>query len=105
VDLPAIDRYVTAGLFSFALSLGSSFLPVPIGNYRVVYTYSLGTYTGLVEDSFEVVDGGNSAGNILSAYYYRTPNTDYLVYQTDNGQNIGGHSVEGRILAGRNPRI
>jgi hypothetical protein len=105
--VPITDRYGATGLFAFAFPLSAFLFSTGLvnGNYRVIYSYSIGSYTGLDESTFEVVAGGDSRGNIISMAYYPRPNADYLVFQTDNGQALGRISYDGFISMGQNPRI
>lgn len=99
--LPPMDRYGTTALFGVAFPVGAAFATT--GGWRVVYTWSIGTFTGLSEDTFEIVPGGNPSGNVISMYYYQRPQADFIVIQTDgDAQVLVG---EGEIRAGRNPRL
>lgn len=103
VFMPPLDRYAAPGLFGGRLAIGITFTPLE-GNYRIVYTWSIGTFTGMTEDTFQIVGGGNRFGHILSMYYYLRPNADFLIYQTDNGYPFG-QLPNGALFAGRNPRV
>jgi hypothetical protein len=99
--LPIMDRYGTTALFGVAFPVGAALSAT--GNWRVVYTWSIDGFTGLAEDTFEVVAGGNASGNIISAYYYQRPNADFIVVQTDG--DVAVLVGQGEVRAGRNPRI
>jgi hypothetical protein len=102
--LPTLERFATPGLFQLTLPISSIFSTQ--GNWRVISTYSIGSFTGIDENTFEVVPGGEARGNVISMYYYRRPDADYIVFQTDNGDGIvDSISAGGLILAGRSPRI
>lgn len=101
-SLPIQDRYTVRGLFQRLLPATSFFNAV--GNWRVVYTWQIGAYNGMDEDTFDVTPGGSNQGNVISAFFYKRPNADYIVYQTDGGV-ITGEATAGLIIGGRTPQI
>lgn len=93
--IPVMDRYgteVDATLFAYNLFLGGGFAA---GLYTVYYRYLLGTYEALVEDTFEIVAGGDKDGAVISMYYFDRPQAKYVVMQLDSG----------KLVKGRNPRV
>ena len=97
-----VDRFGTTA--TFALNLGASQFFNIVGNWRIVYTYKIGTYSGMDEDTFQIVNGGSVNGNVISMYYFHRPNADYVVYQTDGGVLVG-EVQSGRIFGGRGPQL
>ncbi len=91
-EMPILDRYINTGFFQHHLFLGAAY---SAGQYRVVYYYRVGSYYGVEEDGFEIVAGGHQDGSILNMYFFRRPQADYIVYETEDGI----------INKGRNPTV
>jgi hypothetical protein len=90
--LPAIDRYARTGLFGLRLYLGADFA---LGQYLVLYQYSVSATAKGAWDRFEVVGGGHKDGAVLAMAYFHRPNADFIVQQLTSG----------KIQRGRNPRV
>lgn len=91
-DLPILDQYTQVGLFLFPLFLGNGYAT---GNYNVLYTYDVASFSGLEVGTFDIVAGGHVDGHILAATFYKKPHADFIVYQTETG----------KIKSGRNPTV
>lgn len=90
--LPVVDRGGQTGYFHYPLYLGPQFAA---GRYSVVYRYLVGTYLGQVEDTFEVIAGGDDEGEVLAMHWFERPQADFVVQQLSSG----------KLVRGRNPRI
>lgn len=90
--VPVVDRFGQTGLFGHRLFLDGRF---SAGRYTVYYRYLVGTYQGVVEDTFEVVAGGDGDGAVIALNYYERPHAVFCVFQLDSG----------RLVKGRNPRV
>lgn len=91
-ELPVKDKAVTTGLFQFGLFLDSNY---PVGQYSVIYRYRANSLDRLLEDAFEVIEGGNVAGSVNSTFWWDRPEASYIVFERDDG----------KIEQGRNPFI
>lgn len=85
------DRFQLTGYFQTNLRLDSRFT---VGNYQVLYTWSIGGTAYSEQDDFEVLPGGHADGAALSLFYVPRPQADYLLLGMDSG----------KILRRRNPR-
>lgn len=91
-NMPALDQNVHDGWFSYRLGLDHRFAT---GAYTVLYTYLIdGTAYGRIE-RFEVIAGGDGLGTGVGLHFYRQPQADFLLLQTDTGV----------LKTRRNPRI
>lgn len=90
--MPPADPYGAAKrLFALLVRLGSAFAA---GRYRVAFNFTTADETtGLKVAHFDVVPGGNAAGNVIAMAYYQRPQATWLVLRTD---------ADTRVLA-RNP--
>ena len=91
VAMPPADRFGCPGLFSFALTLDSSFA---LGTYRVAFLFQAAGVSYLKVASFKVVEGGSTAGPVLALYGYVRPHASFLLER----------QPKQRALA-RNPRL
>lgn len=92
LTIPPADRYGSPGYFQRKVFLDGRFTT---GQYRAVMRYTIGAYEGVAVDTFEIVPGGDAAGTPIAMYFYRRPNCDWVIQQTDAGT----------ILKRRNPRL
>jgi hypothetical protein len=90
--MPSIERFTQTGRFLLPVFLNGVFAT---DLYRAVYHYNVSTYRGLDVDYFQVIDGGNADGNVISMYFFDRPQAKYIVYQTDAGV----------LIQGRNPTV
>lgn len=90
--MPIQDRYVVTGLFRSTLFLGRLY---SVGMYSVVYYYSISGVAYMQTDNFEVVAGGDSAGAVVSTYFFARPEANYIVQSTE--QSV--------VKRGRNPTV
>lgn len=90
--LPAQDRAVVTGFFSYRLFLNSSYAP---GLYRVNYRYRIGSFHVLEQDQFEILPGGDPAGAVIAMFDFEKPDAVFIVQSLDSG----------RIVRGKNPRL
>ena len=91
--IPVDDRYVVNGLYWYWLSLNDRFTT---GTYTAVSMYRIATTSARIStDVFEVVAGGNVEGAAIGMHYFKVPQTNFVIMQTDGG----------RIIRLRNPRI
>lgn len=99
-----LDPGAQPGLFQLAEGAAAWFNA--LGNWRVVYHWTTGngTFAGVDEDTFEIVNGGAARGNVVSMTFYVRPDADYLVFQTDGGSVISETQI-GEIVSARNPRL
>lgn len=93
-QIPVVDRYDQVGLFLGQLRLGIPYANV--GLWSATYTYLMPDGTnGIQQDTFEIMEGGNPDGNVVSMYWYERPWADFVVQQLDSG----------KLVAGRNPKL
>lgn len=90
--MPITERYVQTGTFAHFIRLGEDYA---VGPYSVIYHYTAGSYVGLDQDDFEIVEGGDPDGAVIALHFLQRPQAGYLVAQFDSG----------RLWAGRNPRV
>ena len=92
--IPPLDKFSSTGLFSYMQPLNSSFAT---GRYVVRYSYVISGTTYTPEfDVFEIVAGGNAAGQGISMFYLDRPDqNDFILAQTDSGS----------LTISRGPRI
>jgi hypothetical protein len=91
-QLPCQDQNLVTGWFQDLANLDSRY---GVGIYTTVYTYILdGVVNGRMEQ-FEIVAGGDGIGSGVGMYFYRQPQADFLLLQTDRGI----------LRARRNPRV
>lgn len=90
-SLPLVDSGDTPARFRFDMPLGTQYA---VGYYdvKIEYTISAVVYAELM--SFQVVPGGHTDGSLIAAELYNSPNSPWLVAETDRGA----------LLAHRNPR-
>ncbi len=91
-QIPAQDRYGITGRFAFRQFLDGRFA---VGQYTVLYRYTVGSYNGLVTDTFQIVAGGSSYGTALAIRYFHKPEADYVVQALTSG----------KITKNRNPTV
>lgn len=89
--LPLVDSADVVGRFRYDLPLGSQYA---VGYYsvKIEYTISAVVYAELLD--FQVLAGGDADGGLIAAELYNSPNSPWLVAETDRGE----------LLAHRNPR-
>lgn len=78
--------------FSLSLFLGGG---LALGTYTVTYAYSVNGFNGSGTDTFDLIQGGDIGGRILSMTSYARPEAQYVVCQL----------ASGRLVQGRNPRL
>jgi hypothetical protein len=83
--IPIQDRYGITGLFQTQIFLGPAFAP---GQYTVSYSYSSGggSFSGMADDNFEVLPGGDTDGTTEAMYFYHRPQADFVVQQLSSGK-------------------
>ena len=91
-EMPLLDKAIQIGLFRYSLFAGELFA---IGSYTIELFYVRGGVGVVEERRFDLIAGGNTAGQVISMLYYHRPQADYIVYQTEDG----------RIRRGKNPRV
>lgn len=91
LSLPPVDRGVIDGLFVGRLLLDDRF---DLGHYNVAINFVAAAVKHLAVDHFEVVDGGDVDGAVVSMTFYQRPHANFLVQRLSSGQR----------LIGRNPR-
>ena len=90
--IPAQDKSLVTGLFTYRLFLGSGFV---VGRYTVTYHWVIGANHGMQVDDFEIVGGGHEDGEVISMYFYDRPHADFIVQQLSSG----------KVVRGRNPEV
>jgi hypothetical protein len=95
--LPVLDRYgtgVLASLFQWNLFLAEAYVP---GVYHALYSWTTGAgaFAGGALDSFEVVQGGDPKGAVLSLYHWQRPHAAFVLQGLDSG----------RLARNRSPRL
>lgn len=90
--MPPLDPYGAGRrLFSAPIRLSSAFA---VGRYFVAMNYLVTSNRRYLKTAnFDVVAGGNAAGNVIAMWYYPRPHATHLVLRTD---------ADSRVLA-RNP--
>jgi len=111
LQTPATDQALVTGLFQLRWFVTQGAL----GNWRAIFAYVIGAFSGLIEDTYEVIEGGDPRyGNVISMTYFIRPDADYIVYEVDSdisvilSENVafGPNDVPfGAILVGRNPQL
>ncbi len=87
--IPATDS--THMTFALPVFIGAQF---NVGSYSVSYQFTVGGQSGLTTgDSFLVIPGGDSGGDVISLYSFNRPEGNYVVAQLSSG----------RLAQGRNP--
>jgi hypothetical protein len=93
-QIPVVDRYAQTGLFEGHLRL--SVLYSNLGMWTATYTYvTPDGNPGLKQDNFEIVEGGNPDGNVVSMSWYERPWAYFIVQELDSG----------KLVQGRNPKL
>lgn len=82
----------TPASFTLPLFLGSQF---KVGTFSVTYSYIVNGVSGVTEDSFDVVAGGDPGGPVIAMTAYDRPEAQYVVVQLKSGY----------LMQGRNPRF
>jgi hypothetical protein len=91
-QLPCRDQNTCTGWFECAANLDSNYSP---GRYTTLYTFTIsGSAYGRYEQ-WEIVAGGDGVGSGVGMYFYRQPQADFLLLQTDRGI----------LKTRRNPRV
>jgi hypothetical protein len=94
IEIPVIDRYAQTGLFEGELRLSA--LYSNLGLWSATYTYMTADgNNGLKQDTFEIVEGGNPDGNVVSMSWYERPWANFIVQELDSG----------KLVQGRNPKL
>jgi len=83
--IPPIEQTAITGLFGIMQPLNSSFAA---GRYWVYYSYLVSTTQRCAVDSFEILAGGNSGGQVISLAFLDRPDADWMVGQLDSGASI-----------------
>ena len=84
--MPILDKYQQQGLFYYPLFLDQRF--PNLGNYSVVFYWQTGSYQGIDQAEFELVDGGDPDGAVMSMYFFHCPHADFIVEQLEKGKLI-----------------
>jgi hypothetical protein len=91
LSLPKADASRKA--FELQVFVGDGFA---LGSYSVSYQFSVGGVPGNVPgDSFTVIAGGDSGGEVISLYSCDRPEARFVIAQLNSG----------RLVRGRNPSI
>lgn len=90
--IPPSDVGAVTGLFIFNLRLGDDFA---VGQHSVIIQFTANGSPRMAVQHFEIVEGGDTDGAVVSAYFYERPMSSFVVGRLDSNQ---------RILA-KNPRI
>ena len=90
-QLPSIDS--TNLNFALPMQMGNSF---SFGTYLVTYQFTIGGVQGTVDSGrFQVIPGGNPAGDVIFMHAIDRPEATFVLTQTSDG----------RLYVGRNPSI
>ena len=90
--LPCRDQNSCTGWFQDRVNLDNKY---QVGRYTTFYTFLLsGVPCGRLEQ-WEIVAGGDGVGSGVGLYFYRQPQADFLLLQTDRGT----------LVTRRNPRV
>ena len=82
-SLPPQAKGKTTGRFLLNLFLGSSFAA---GSYFANYDYAISGTDYALEESFDIVAGGNSAGQYIALHFVEQGDQkDWLIGQTESG--------------------
>lgn len=92
IQLPICDRYNQDGYFLIRYRLGAGF---GLGSYTVETTYVLSGVPYVLISTFEVMDGGDIGGPVISLYAVERPQARYVIAQLGTG----------RLVQGRNPSV
>lgn len=92
VELPAQDRYADPGNFGARILLDGDFAA---GNYLIQYHQNTNGLHRMDTQSFQLVGGGNTAGEATTLQEWRRPEANYIVAQRNDGT----------IVQGRNPSL
>lgn len=91
-EMPVIEKNVRTGRFCYPLRLGGQFAA---GQYNFTCFYKVSTFHGFLNGTFEIIAGGNAAGQALNMYFFDRPHADFVVYGSEFGA----------IFRGRNPTV
>lgn len=85
--VPPLDPYGAGKrLFALPVRLTATF---GVGRYAIAFNYTTAdTATWLKVSHFDVVAGGNAAGNVIAMTYYQRPHATFLVMRTDQDQRL-----------------
>jgi hypothetical protein len=86
------DKFGVTGLFVAKLYLTFGYEP---GHFNVAYSYTVGGHPIISGDSFEIIDGGDVSGTVISLGSFRHPESDFVL----------AHLNSRRIVQGRNPHV
>ena len=92
VRLPPKGDPIVTGQFELERQLDSNY---SAQMYTALIEYTIGAHSGTELHTFEVVGGGNSAGNYVGLHYYDQPHVRFMIGQLDGG------TLEAR----RNPQV
>jgi hypothetical protein len=90
-QVPIRDAVVLDGWFGMPLRLLAS---LASGMYSIVYSYQISGVNYAEIQTFEIVGGGDAAGQVISLDQYRRPEAGHLMIEREDGT----------ILSGRNPQ-
>jgi hypothetical protein len=92
IKLSPVDRSTVTGLFAYRLKLDQG--SYTSGQYLVAITYTVGSgaYTGSVEFTFQIVDGGNANGSVTSMCEFLRPEAEHIVFGLDVGNVYDGRN-------------
>lgn len=85
------DSGFAEGLYIFPARLDHRFL---VGRYRVCARFTTGLFRGTHLSTFEIVDGGDRAGKLISIAGFDLSPDQFVI----------GHLSTGRLVRGRNPQ-
>lgn len=66
-----------------------------LGTYTVSFTYTIAGVPGTQASEFDVVEGGDSGGEVIAMFDYDRPEARYLLVQL----------ATGKLVQGRNPHL
>lgn len=92
--IPIVDRMDVTGYFLYRINLNENFAA---GYWTVHITYAIGGNHFAETRQFEILAGGNAEGNGIAMYFFKPPNNDYVLMQTDRGtlKRLRNPSVRG----------
>ena len=91
-EMPVFDKSIQVGLFRYPIFFGELY---STGSHVMKLFYVTGGVGVSEERRFDLIAGGNDAGQVLGMIFFHRPDSNSILYQTEDG----------RIRRGRNPRV
>lgn len=88
--IPPADVGGATGLFILNLRLGDGFA---VGQHSTIIQFTANGSPRMAVQHFEIVEGGDTDGAVVSAYFYERPMSSFVVGRLDSNQRIIGKNA------------